>query len=109
MKIILASLLLFMSFSSDAMTGNELYEAFNESEKEPITLYAEAGKYQGYVLGVIDVYVHVGLLCWGGGVTKGQVFDVVGKYLKSNPEFRHEIASRLIFLVLYDLYPCKKL
>jgi hypothetical protein len=109
MKIILASLLLFMSFPSNAFTGNELYENFKEMKKpEPEINYARIGQFVGYVTGVTDVYFEYGLLCWPDGATTGQSFDIVGKYLKINPESRNEIASVLVYLALKPIYPCEE-
>ena len=108
MKILLASLLLFMSFSSNALTGNELYEKFNEFKKEPITSFVKAGHFQGYVIGVIDVYVKAGVLCWPDGAINGQAFDIVGSHLKDNAGVRHLNAVYLVVEALEDIFICEE-
>ena len=107
MKIPLASLLLFMSFSSNALTGNELFGYFKYHLDEDKAVW-ENGIYQGYVMGVSDVVDATGLICLPYVVTNRQIFDIVGKYLKDNPETRHKNASSLVYKSLRDVYPCEK-
>ncbi len=65
----------------------------------------------GYVLGVIDTeFLHNSknsLLCLPK-VNSKQLTDVVVKYLKSNPEYRHTIASSNVLSALVRAYPCTK-
>jgi len=106
MKILLTSLLIFISFSSNAFTGSELYGYFEEHNAVDPTW--KEGIYQGYVKGVTDAYYEAGLFCNPNGVTNLQAFDIVGKYLKDNPETRHKNAPSLVYKSLTDAYPCKK-
>ena len=107
MKILLTSLLIFISFSSNAFTGNELYGHLKEGKKIDQESYY-SGLYQGYVLGVTDGLIEIRLICYSDGVTNKQIFDIVGKYLKNNLEVRNVPASNLIYRSLKGLYPCKK-
>jgi len=107
MKILLTSLLLFTSFSSNAITGNELFGYFQYHLDKNKAVW-QSGIYQGYVLSISDVAEISGTICLSGGVTNGQIYDIVGKYLKDNPETRHKNAPSLVYKSLTDAYPCKK-
>jgi len=111
MKILLASLLIFISFSSNAMTGNELYEKFNEYKKvnqNTIDIAFATGMYAGYVDGAVDTFQVLDILCPSSLVTRGQLIDTVGKFLENNPEVRHKAASSLVYNALKDIFSCKK-
>lgn len=44
--------------------------------------------------------------CIPDEVPNGQIVDVVKKYLRDNPETRHESARMLIWKALRDAFPC---
>lgn len=45
-------------------------------------------------------------VCAPGGVTTGQITDVVIKFLKDNPEVRHEGIDILTFRAISQAFPC---
>lgn len=103
-----------MSFSSHAayVDGNQLkawhdekirYDNGNRAE----TNYYSIGQDFGYVTGVTDSFDGI-FFCTGPNVTKGQLLDIVGKYLKENPEKRADPANKLIVEALSKAFPCKE-
>ena len=107
MKILLTSLLIFISFSSNAFTGNELYGHLKEGKKIDQESYY-SGLYQGYVLGAAQVLDGISFICRPAGVTNGQIFDIVGKYLKNNPEVRNDAPADLVYIALKNVFPCEE-
>ncbi|HFT2748685.1 Rap1a/Tai family immunity protein [Klebsiella quasipneumoniae] len=94
------------------ITGNELYELYkasiraeqaSPSEKDLV----DASEYLGYVTGVWDTLEGFAV-CTGDKITRGQIGDMVGEYLKSNPGIRDKQASSIILIYLNAKYPCKK-
>jgi hypothetical protein len=62
-----------------------------------------------YILGVYDALASNGVICMPtgpGGVTQGQMADVVKLYLRSHPEFRHLSADELVAAALKEKFPC---
>ena len=108
MKALLASLLLIISFSSQANNGNELYEGYKEYKKEPSSDWYKVGLYIGYVDGVTETLGRLGSICIPSTVTKGQAFDMVGKFLEDNPAQRNKSAAVLIYAVMLAAFPCEE-
>ena len=111
MKKILIFLLFLVSFSFGwFVDGNRLYDDGLEYHKYEEALNfsgVQAGRYQGYVMGVYDAYDRI-LICAPKNVTAGQVADIVFKYLQEHPEIRNKPADFLILKSLKKVWPCKK-
>ncbi|HBW1205380.1 Rap1a/Tai family immunity protein [Klebsiella pneumoniae] len=114
MKKWLLALVLVVSLPAKAgfITGNELYELYkasiraeqaSPSEKDLI----DANEYLGYVTGVWDALEGFAV-CTDDKITRGQIGDMVGEYLKNNPGIRDKQASSIIMIYLNAKYPCKK-
>jgi hypothetical protein len=61
------------------------------------------GFYMGYVTGLIDVSFDVFNI--PSGVTGGQIFSVIGKYLDEHPERWHKSAGVLVIEALKEKFP----
>lgn len=97
---------------SEFMTGNDLYELYKSSlraEQSSATDkdFRDANEYLGYVTGVWDAMEGT-VACTDDKITRGQIADMVGGYLRSNPSFRDKPASSIIMLYMSYRYPCKK-
>ena len=112
-QLIFKTLLLTFPFSlytaelSTYEGGNTLYEKIKSGN-----LY-EKGVALGYVVGVYDAYVQEQhwdkqnhYICMNNQVTKGQILDVVEKYLNENPASRHQTAAGLVLNALSISFPC---
>ena len=106
-----------------AVTGNEFYEQLkSQNQIDNQNAYA-------YLAGVLDTEdtffmadIFKGMaskdknakfetkhFCFADSkITKGQVADVVQKYLEANPQNRHEAANGLIRRALIEAFPCAK-
>jgi hypothetical protein len=83
-------------------SGNELYEQCVAQERS-----TQAGYCMGYVAGLADAFVWDGTLCaLRGGVTEGQVDDVVVNYLRAHPEEHHYSAASIAQRALILAFPC---
>ena len=88
--------------------GNKLLSDCNES----LGSHSEAFCI-GYIMGVYDaIQSNDGTLngftnCSGDFVVNGQIRDVVVKWLKDNPQHRHNGASGLISHALQEAFPCQ--
>ena len=94
------------------LTGNDLYELYkasiragqaSASDKD----FQDTSEYLGYVTGVWDALEGF-VVCTGDNITRGQIGDMVGEYLKNNPGIRDKQASSIIMIYLNSKYPCKK-
>jgi len=112
MKVLLiASVLLITSFFSQATTGNDLYVQYIEYEKMMSNKEVDSYKvniFMGYVSGVSELMSGIGVLCVEKGVTQGQIYDIVGKYLRDNPAERNQKAPPLISGSLMLRFPCEE-
>ena len=83
--------------------GNELYE---DMKNDYGKLYSS-----GYITGVADVgndnSIYGFRFCVPQQATRGQLSDVVSKWLEQNPGKRHFSASSLIALAFQEAFPCK--
>jgi hypothetical protein len=59
-----------------------------------------------YLQGWTDVASVFNVYCAPDGVTNGQIFKVVFKYLNNNPEKLHETKSVLVAQALKKAFPC---
>jgi hypothetical protein len=88
-------------------TGNDLYPLCQSTDKEDIAFC------HGYILGFVHGLIALGSeerresLSIPSGITGQQVVDIIVKYLKNHPEFRHLHADVLIFSALLDAFPPK--
>jgi Rap1a immunity proteins len=94
-------------------TGNDLLKSCSTPSSDEYYGF-ERAKCLGYVLGAYDAFNttsrvegNIVILCPPEDLTKGQIRDIVVKYLEENPETRHESASDLVMLALSKAYPCK--
>lgn len=84
-------------------SGNRLYEDCRASN------YFNRGYCGGYVIGVVDAVERSGSgprICVPEGATKGQLADVVLKYLEDHPERRNRDAGELVPEALHAAFPC---
>ncbi|MFM7273629.1 MAG: Rap1a/Tai family immunity protein [Gammaproteobacteria bacterium] len=89
-------------------TGNRLYEDCSAEN------YFNRGYCGGYVVGIVDTIealqgrgvLPANALCIPEGATKGQLVDVVLKYLGDNPDRRHLDAGALVPEALNRAFPC---
>jgi hypothetical protein len=115
MVVLVASLWPAFAFAQDAsgsyLSGNDLLEkcAGEKGTQDPNFCL-------GYVAGVVDTLVTAaGAKHWQTGVclpetsfTIGQSKDVVTKYLREYPEFRHRVAANIAWRALLVAFPCKE-
>lgn len=85
--------------------GNDLFRICVEAETETDTglKYMHLSECRGYIVGVSDQMEMTraemdrpACMASGKGITKGQVVDVVVKYLKDHPEERHLAGSFIV-------------
>ena len=110
MRPLLPALLLIAALPSHAGfdTGNRLHEDCRASN------YFNRGYCGGYVVGIVDTIeslqargvLPADALCIPDDVTKGQLVDVVGKYLADHPERRNAEAGGLVPEALGKAFPC---
>lgn len=89
-------------------TGNRLFEDCRAAN------YFNRGYCGGYVTGIVDTIESLqsrgilprDALCIPEESTKGQLVDVVLKYLEQNPERRHLEAGSLVPEALNRAFPC---
>lgn len=97
---------------AEFMTGNDLYDLYKASSRAEQASatdrdFREANEYLGYVTGVWDA-IDGTIACTNDNVTRGQIGDMVGEYLKANAAFRDKPASSIIMFYMSNKYPCKK-
>ena len=104
MKKLLIALLFVPAMSQAAFrSGNELLSDMNSDSA------FSRGLALGYIMASADMARHV----WfcppsdGGGITAGQIHDMVRNYLTNNPAIRNRAADVLLIEILGAWYPCK--
>src|SRR5262249_29553323 len=119
MKTILIALvagLIIMTQFSDVyaggyyQTGNDLLDAWRvrqRTEQNPrvSTDLIEETFLVGYITGIADVVLNMPI---PPTVSRGQLADIVGKYLESHPEERHEAAAVVVVRALGRVFPLWK-
>ncbi|BDD65027.1 hypothetical protein Sj15T_00480 [Sphingobium sp. TA15] len=78
------------------LTGNQLYEWCSS------TSVTEGGACMAYVIGALDGNLSINT---ANGVTRGQIKDVVRKYLADHPERRQMMAATLVYMAVYSAWP----
>jgi hypothetical protein len=111
-RLAVISLLLLASLPAAAGydNGNRLYEDCSSAN------YFNRGYCGGYVVGIVDAIESLQrsrvmastTLCIPDDVSKGQLVDVVTKYLGDNPQKRTREAAGLVPEALNDAFPCKR-
>jgi Rap1a immunity proteins len=92
----------------DAMLGNDLHEnckAGPRSKGHDTMSAFKTGACVGYVMGVASS-LEGSAFCFPAGVEKGQIVDVIKRWLEDHPELRHYAASSLITSALKERFPC---
>ena len=101
MKLLLTILLtLSLSANAEFVDGNKLHSWLNGEDAEQLI-----GK--GYIAGVFDAFHGLGH-CAPANVTLGQVTEMTGIALRTNPATRHQEASLLVLVMLERYWPCPK-
>lgn len=90
------------------LTGNDLYSYISKwkNAKSPknFSFTIEYNQAIGYILGIHDCFDNY-LFDTPAKVTRGQIGDIVFKYLKEHPEERHKPGSRLVVDALKEAFP----
>jgi hypothetical protein len=89
-------------------TGNSLLEQWHASKRllQNRNSCADgilAAQFLGHATGVAALVFDM-----PGGVTTGQLLDIVGRYLDSHPQERHEAGAILVVRALGTVFPLKK-
>ena len=114
MKKIIAVFCLWVASNSvmaGFITGYDLEKARIEYEKSGLGVnYNSFGysMYDNYILGVVDMAVHLNLICIPMDVKGKQLFSIVGNYLKAHPEKWSNDAHIIVLTSLVKVYPCPK-
>jgi hypothetical protein len=82
-------------------TGNDLLSFCNAGHGLKTALCTESA------VGYADMMTVLGLICMDKAVTKGQVGDIMKKYLQDHPEERNNPAAGLALPALTKAFPCK--
>ena len=97
---------------SDLGTGRWLHTCWLEEQKANahvswVTQWQNVGLYEGFVMGAVLLGMHhcERLFSIPDGVTNGEIFKIVGKYLDSHPNDRDKDADRLIVEALQAKWP----
>jgi hypothetical protein len=94
--------------ANGGINGNKLLEYCGTEPNQNAPATYGTGVCNGYIEGVTDMEVAMHGICPPEGVTNGQSFDIVIKYLVDNPKMRNLDGEMLIFLALDDAFPCPK-
>lgn len=95
---------------ADFMDGNSLNEWCTAKEGDA-NYFQKNASCRAYVIGVVDDFtLEMDLAkkpkCIPGNSTRGQVADVVTKYLRDNPDTRHISAPILIRMAMVGAFGC---
>lgn len=109
MRRLLCLALLPLAAHAGFDSGNRLYEDCRSEN------YFNRGYCGGYVIGIVDTIeamqesrlLPADALCIPEGVTKGQLADVVTRYLADHPAQRHDEAGNLVPEALKRAFPCR--
>lgn len=89
---------------ADFFDGNKLYDTCSDEDSG-----VKVGMCIGYILGVVDLYEGTRnsfkmSKCINANVNGGQLQDIMLKYLKRNPETRHQPGALLIRNALNETF-----
>jgi hypothetical protein len=100
---LVVSLLTFSTFSNaEFYSGNDLKQMCAAPS------YTDDAICMGYVTGVYDTLLSQGAICSSGGVTVGQLQEIVKKYFSQNPERLHFTAQSLVRSSFRAAFPCSR-
>ncbi len=104
MKLIFTIILsIFSTFSyAQFYSGNDL------KQKCAAPSYTDEAICMGYVTGVYDTLKSQGTICSSGGVTVGQLQEIVKKYFVQYPERLHFTAESLVRSSFREVFPCSR-
>ena len=87
--------------NSQGLTGNKLHEFCTNNQMDAFC--------SGYIIGAADVLSTLSTKrsCVPQGVNGEQVRDVVKRFLRLNPQVRHEPGAQVVAMALSDAFPCK--
>lgn len=107
--IVLVALAAFgtVAEAADGIDGNQLYDWVKDGEDSFKYSYAVA-----YIGGAIDAFNVAAefdspFFCLPDNVTRGQVTDVTARYLRENPDERHQGAAVMVAMAMVEAYPCE--
>ncbi len=108
----LFSLLLASNLQAVWDPGNELVKDMKEYDKwqngnKDVDFYKSLS-FSYYISGVADTMESASQICIPEGVNNGQIYAIVTKYIKNNPEKWNMSANDLVVQPLLDTFPCKK-
>lgn len=98
-----------------ALSPTAAYSQWNSGNDLQEYCGGEAGSFvsgicSGYIIGTLDTVEGLledkKLACVPPGVTKGQVRDIVIKYIEQHPEYRHFVGMNLVVLAVGSAFPC---
>ena len=100
--------------TAERIDGHQLLEQCEKLGEGPANNYY-AGTCAGYIMGVIDSHNGAAgtekmpepYFCIPGDVSRGQLIDIVLKYVEAHPERRHFGGATLIWIALVFEYPCQ--
>ena len=125
-KVICLAAFLFNS-NSFAFTGNDLQKAIQLKQQNDVKTYI-SGVIDGYRRGAVDIGITASVEAVSRGerlngvalsqrgtscfklpekTSHEQAFDVVSKFLATNPEIRHKEAADVVLAALSVAFPCK--
>lgn len=89
-------------------TGNTLYEKCQDNNS-----MLNSGGCMGYISAIVDDLASDNRIngfhaCFSQYMTRGQVLDVVVKWLRDHPESRHLSANGLVARALSEAFPCSR-
>jgi|SRR5208337_1285552 len=86
-------------------TGNDLYALLECQTSGPCDGDRVLGFTVGYIHGVADALMLEGKVRSGGGITIGQLVDIVEKWVKEHPELRDRSAATCVAHALTEALP----
>lgn len=111
MKYIFIFFLFINHCTTNAMTGNDIYQLFNSDDIDKKTEAMAFTQGVASSFPFIDAYNlkinNKRLLCVPENVTFGQFIDVVNAYLKNNPASRNLDAYTLYLRAIVKAWPCE--
>ncbi len=82
-------------------------KANNEMREATITERIDGTFFMGYVIGTADALSMTEVICLSKDVKGEQLYSMVGKYIKNNPEKWHLSGIEIVTNALLPTFPCK--